>query len=67
MFLIGFNDLVVEDEADKLKILKKKDKKSFQLKLKEVDSMLMDGNTIPDSNYFNYLAFIRARLNPQWK
>lgn len=40
MFLIRMSDKIVEDMAHELKILKKKDKNSFKLTLKEVNLLI---------------------------
>ena len=52
---------------NQMKILKKKTKRSYSIKLKDINTVIY--NTTPDSNnhFYNYLCWIRARYNPENK
>lgn len=67
LFLLKMSDQVVEDMAHNLKILKKKDKKSFKMGLKEINSLIYTMGEEQTSSAYDYLCFIRSRLYPKNK
>ena len=67
LFLIKLDDSVVVDMAHELKILKKKNKKSYKLTLKDLNSTIYTMGNHHPTNAYNYLCYIRARLYPKNK
>ena len=63
--MLKLSDEVVIDMAHNLKILKKKDKKSYKLSLKELNSVIYTMGNHHPTNTYNYLCFIRSRLYPK--
>lgn len=65
--MIKLDDKVVIDMAHELKVLKKKNKKSYKLTLKDLNSTIYTMGSHHPTNAYNYLCYIRARLYPKNK
>lgn len=53
--------------AHELKILKRKNKLSYQFKLKDLNTLIYTTNRDKSQSIYNYLCFIRARMFPKNK
>lgn len=63
--MLKFSEKVVEDMAHELKILKKKDKKSYKMSLRDINSTIYTMGQNHPTNAYNYLCFIRSRMYPK--
>ena len=67
LFLLKIKDHVVDDQAEELRILKKKDKKSFRFQLKDLNHLILGTNQDPNNHFYNYLCYMKARYRPENK
>lgn len=65
--LIKISDRIVREMAHELKILKKKNKKSFQLSLKDINTLIYTTDKKTNPSVYSYLCFLRARMLPHNK
>lgn len=65
LFLLRLSDNVMKEMAHDLKILKIKNKRSYELKLKEINRYIYTTDKEANPHLFNYLCFLRARMIPK--
>jgi hypothetical protein len=64
LFLLKLSNNIVYDMAHELKILKIKNKRSFQFRLREINTMIYTTDKDSNPHTYNYLCFLRARMTP---
>ena len=67
LFVLKMSDQVVQDMAHELKILKKKDKRSFKLELKDINEVIYAMSGSQATNAYKYMCYIRSRMYPSNK